>query len=101
MCTFSILFSYIDPVSGVILLQLIIGGGIGCLARFRHKIWQFGSHFFMRRKMTEQLQANERIILSYPRQPLGGVEPTESMPSLKGAMEVVGSQEHRKERIAA
>jgi hypothetical protein len=32
------LFSYIDPVSGVILLQLVIGGCIGGLAYFSGKI---------------------------------------------------------------
>jgi hypothetical protein len=37
---FSLLLAYIDPVSGVILLQLLIGGVIGCFARFRHQIWR-------------------------------------------------------------
>jgi hypothetical protein len=37
------LFSYIDPVSGVILLQLFIGGCLGLSARFRHAIWKFCS----------------------------------------------------------
>jgi hypothetical protein len=38
MSTSSMLFSYIDPVSGVILLQLAIGGCIGCCAFFHKKI---------------------------------------------------------------
>lgn len=50
----SLLFSYIDPVSGVILLQLFIGGGIGCIARFRRKIWRFGAQFFSQRGLEEE-----------------------------------------------
>jgi hypothetical protein len=46
----TVLFSYIDPVSGVILLQLFIGGCIGFTARFRHKIWGFFAQFFVKQQ---------------------------------------------------
>jgi hypothetical protein len=54
MHTTTILFSYIDPVSGVILLQLVIGGVIGCFASFRHKIWRFGAQLFFKQRMAEE-----------------------------------------------
>jgi hypothetical protein len=44
------LISYIDPVSGVILLQLIIGGGLGCGVRFHRKIWSFCTRLFSKRE---------------------------------------------------
>ena len=34
------LFSYIDPVSGTVLLQLLIAGVIGCIAFCRQWIWK-------------------------------------------------------------
>ncbi|OHB69068.1 MAG: hypothetical protein A2V70_11565 [Planctomycetes bacterium RBG_13_63_9] len=34
-------FAYIDPVSGAILLQVIIAGFAGCVAFFRRSIWRF------------------------------------------------------------
>ena len=34
-----VLFSYIDPVSGSILLQVILAAIIGCIALFRRSIW--------------------------------------------------------------
>lgn len=35
-----ILLSYIDPVSGTILLQVIVAGIIGCVAFFRRSVWR-------------------------------------------------------------
>ncbi len=35
-----LLFSYIDPVSGVILMQVIVAGVLGCAAFFRRSIWR-------------------------------------------------------------
>ena len=32
--------AYIDPVSGTILLQLIVAGFVGCVAFFRRTIWR-------------------------------------------------------------
>jgi hypothetical protein len=54
MHTTTILFSYIDPVSGMILLQLAIGGVIGCFASFRHKIWRFGAQFFSKQRIADE-----------------------------------------------
>ena len=33
-------FSYIDPVSGAILLQVVVAGVLGCIAFFRRSIWR-------------------------------------------------------------
>ncbi len=35
-----LLFSYIDPVSGVILMQVIVAGVLGCAAFFRRSIFR-------------------------------------------------------------
>ena len=48
-----VLFSYIDPFSGTILLQVIIAGVIGCVAFFRRAIWGF-LRFVLRLKRPEE-----------------------------------------------
>jgi hypothetical protein len=59
-----VLFGYIDPVSGVILLQLIIGGGIGCIARFRNTIWRFCSRRLASPRGTEELATVSSVVIS-------------------------------------
>jgi hypothetical protein len=39
--TMPALFGYIDPMSGMILLQLILGGALGAIAFFRRTIGRF------------------------------------------------------------
>lgn len=34
------LLSYIDPMSGAILIQVITAGAIGCAAFFRQSLWR-------------------------------------------------------------
>jgi hypothetical protein len=96
-----ILFSYIDPVSGVILLQLIIGGGIGFIASFRHKIWRFGARFFAKRRVEEDLQDAAPSILPLMRQLTGEIEPTASVESLGEPPARNTSHERREDRLAA
>lgn len=36
----SVLLAYIDPMSGAILIQLIIAGAVACVAFFRRTIWR-------------------------------------------------------------
>jgi hypothetical protein len=47
------LVAYIDPVSGVILLQLMIGGCIGLFAGFHRRIWRFCTGIFGRRAVRD------------------------------------------------
>lgn len=42
----SVLLSYIDPMSGSILIQLIVAAVVGCLAMFRRTIWSVVSFVF-------------------------------------------------------
>ena len=97
----SLLFSYIDPVSGVILLQLFIGGGIGCIARFRHKIWRFGARFFSKQQVEEELHSEASAELPLIWQPSGEIESSASIASLEGSLADQNSHERREERIAA
>ena len=39
-------FSYIDPMSGSILLQVVIAAVIGCVAYFRRSVWQITCFVF-------------------------------------------------------
>ena len=41
----------------MILLQLFIGGVIGCIAGFRHTIFRFGAQFFSKHRVEENHQA--------------------------------------------
>jgi hypothetical protein len=61
-----VFFAYIDPVSGVILLQLFIGGGIGFIARFRHKIWRFFARVFLK----QPVEANAAELSAQPLEPI-------------------------------
>ena len=45
------LLSYIDPMSGAILIQVITAGVIGCAAFFRRSIWRIVG-FAFRSKAT-------------------------------------------------
>jgi hypothetical protein len=61
------LFAYIDPVSGVILLQLFIGGGIACVASFHKKIWRFASGLFSKKsEETVSTESNETPLMKQP-----------------------------------
>ena len=42
----STVFSYIDPMSGAIILQVAIAGIIGCIAFFRRSVWAVVSTVF-------------------------------------------------------
>jgi len=35
-----LVFGYIDPMSGAILIQLIVAGGVACAMFFRRSIWR-------------------------------------------------------------
>jgi len=45
--------AYIDPMSGAIVLQILIAGVIGAGAFFRHSIWAFLRRVFRLRRSTE------------------------------------------------
>jgi hypothetical protein len=62
-----VLLAYIDPVSGVILLQLFIGGCIGVMAGFRHRLWRFTAGRFVKPKTTED--AEETLSIPSTAQP--------------------------------
>ena len=47
------LFAYIDPVSGTILLQVIIAGIVGCATLLRRTIWRILSFPFRKRRADE------------------------------------------------
>jgi hypothetical protein len=96
-----ILFSYIDPVSGVILLQLIIGGGIGCIAGFRRKIWRFGARLFAKRRIEEDLNDAAPRLLPLSSQLTGEIEPSADIESLGGPSAWKNSHERCEDRIAA
>jgi hypothetical protein len=42
------LFAYIDPVSGSILLQVIVAGVIGMIGYFFRPLWRFARRVFRR-----------------------------------------------------
>lgn len=56
----TILLSYIDPVSGSILLQVILAGIIGCIAFFRRSIWGLFRMVFRRRGAGDDSASGER-----------------------------------------
>ena len=56
---FSCPFAYIDPMSGSILLQVLIAGTIGAVAFLRRSIWRVIRQFTGQRAATELQQ--ERI----------------------------------------
>jgi hypothetical protein len=63
------LFSYVDPVSGVILLQLLIGGCIGYFAFTARKFGRFFLRMFRREEseaMAETLPCEARVALEQP-----------------------------------
>jgi hypothetical protein len=101
MHTSSFLFSYIDPVSGVILLQLIIGGGIGCIARFRHKIWRFGTQLFSKDGGIKELEGATPHLLSLKLQPLGEIEPSAGRMFIEESREQKNFHDCREDREAA
>ncbi len=47
------LFAYIDPMSGAILLQVIIAGFVGCVAFFRRSIGRVFGRVFGRKQSEE------------------------------------------------
>ena len=63
MFSTSLLFSYIDPVSGVILLQLVIGGCVGGFALLFGKIGKGlrGLNPFGRSKLDADLQQESEL----------------------------------------
>jgi hypothetical protein len=83
----SILFSYIDPVSGVILLQLIVGGTLGFVIHFQRKIRRFFGGFFLRRKAAE---GTEIVSSAVPR-----LEETEPSLGIVSFEEGIASQNRR------
>ena len=46
--------AYIDPVSGTLLLQLLIAGVVGTIAFFRRTVWGFVTRVVRRRPSTEE-----------------------------------------------
>ncbi len=50
-------FAYIDPMSGAILLQVIIAGIIGTAAFFRRSIWRI-IRFVFRKKRSDEDPTN-------------------------------------------
>jgi hypothetical protein len=99
MYTSSILLSYIDPVSGVILLQLFIGGSIGFIASFRHKIWRFGVRLFS--KPLAEAGAAESLALPSTLQSRGPIEPGEEMAAIEDPVALNQSRNQREQRKAA
>ena len=93
------LFSYIDPVSGVILLQLIIGGGIGCVARFRHRIWRFISRWFSKRAVAEERDGAVPNLMPLTIPPAEDMEPAMAIAVAPFAQSNL--HERREERKAA
>ena len=51
------LLAYIDPVSGAILLQVIVAGIVGCVAFFRRSIWRI-LRFVFRLKSSDEDTTN-------------------------------------------
>ena len=51
--------AYIDPVSGTILLQVIIGGAIGAIALFRRSLWRISRLVFGTKQPVEEMPPTE------------------------------------------
>ncbi len=60
MCVGCDLFAYIDPMSGAILLQLLIAAVVGTGLFFRRAIWRLGRLFTRRdAKSREETELDE------------------------------------------
>ena len=46
--------AYVDPMSGAIVLQLIIAAAVGCGAFFRRSIWGFFSRLFRGKRPPQE-----------------------------------------------
>jgi hypothetical protein len=101
MLSSAVSFAYIDPVSGVILLQLFLGGCLAFFARFRHAIWRFGARLFSNQTVEATLENAAPLILRNT-QPLSGEnEVCANMVSLNGTLAEGIDFERAEDRQAA
>ena len=55
----ALLMGYIDPMSGAILIQVVIGGAVGLFAFFHRWIWRTGRFMFGKKQTAEHAEAEE------------------------------------------